>query len=254
MNRATRLAAASLARRFALAFKCACDAFRSWNIHPETRNIAAFDRRSTRILALQIRGLASDFASLQFSKRPSENTKRRQVAAGECFNLAGPTGLEPSTSGVTGRRSNRRKPSRVSPPSGPLRRARPLPSRVSRRSGPLPPGRVTCFTESLSVCHGRASRARHGGCACAPTCDTARRGGCACAPTYDTASRGGCAYAPTCDTASRGGCAYAPACDTASRGGCACAPTCDTASRGGCACTPTCDTARRGVRTCAPGV
>jgi hypothetical protein len=32
--------------------------------------------------------------------------KSRQVAAGECFRLAGPTGLEPATSGVTGRRSN----------------------------------------------------------------------------------------------------------------------------------------------------
>jgi hypothetical protein len=33
--------------------------------------------------------------------------KSRQVAAHESFSLAGPTGLEPATSGVTGRRSNR---------------------------------------------------------------------------------------------------------------------------------------------------
>jgi hypothetical protein len=35
----------------------------------------------------------------------AKNTKRREVAAHECFRLAGPTGLEPATSGVTGRRS-----------------------------------------------------------------------------------------------------------------------------------------------------
>ncbi len=34
------------------------------------------------------------------------NEKRRQVAASESLRLAGPTGLEPATSGVTGRRSN----------------------------------------------------------------------------------------------------------------------------------------------------
>jgi uncharacterized protein (DUF1501 family) len=43
---------------------------------------------------------------LQLSNATSENTKRREVAAHECFRLAGPTGLEPATSGVTGRRSN----------------------------------------------------------------------------------------------------------------------------------------------------
>jgi hypothetical protein len=43
---------------------------------------------------------------LQLSKQLSENTKRREVAAHECFRLAGSTGLEPATSGVTGRRAN----------------------------------------------------------------------------------------------------------------------------------------------------
>jgi hypothetical protein len=47
-----------------------------------------------------------DVASHQFLSDP-KNTKRRQVAANESFRLAGPTGLEPATSGVTGRRSNR---------------------------------------------------------------------------------------------------------------------------------------------------
>ena len=35
----------------------------------------------------------------------ARDAKRRQVAASESLNLAGPTGLEPATSGVTGRRS-----------------------------------------------------------------------------------------------------------------------------------------------------
>ena len=36
--------------------------------------------------------------------------KSRQVAAGESLRLAGPTGLEPATSGVTGRRSKAKAP------------------------------------------------------------------------------------------------------------------------------------------------
>ena len=56
----------------------------------------------------EIRGVIHERrASLDFSEQPSENTKRREVAAHESFRLAGPTGLEPATSGVTGRRSNR---------------------------------------------------------------------------------------------------------------------------------------------------
>ena len=65
-----------------------------------------FGRGSAQNSAREIGDLASDFASLQFSKRPARNTKRREVAAHESFRLAGPTGLEPATSGVTGRRSN----------------------------------------------------------------------------------------------------------------------------------------------------
>jgi hypothetical protein len=49
--------------------------------------------------------LASQLASYNFLSEPAENTKAAQVAAGECFRLAGPTGLEPATSGVTGRRA-----------------------------------------------------------------------------------------------------------------------------------------------------
>ena len=59
-----------------------------------------------RFSIARIRDLASHFARPQFSKRPSENTKRREVAAQESINLAGPVVPEPATSGVTGRRSN----------------------------------------------------------------------------------------------------------------------------------------------------
>src|SRR5215212_1311987 len=50
--------------------------------------------------------LATHLATRNFLNRGPERTKAAEVAAGECFRLAGPTGLEPATSGVTGRRSN----------------------------------------------------------------------------------------------------------------------------------------------------
>ena len=78
----------------------------AWNIRAEAGNIAVFGCGYRNVSPGEIADLASDFASLQFSKRPLKNTKRREVAARESFNLAGPTGLEPATSGVTGRRSN----------------------------------------------------------------------------------------------------------------------------------------------------
>src|SRR5687768_8010530 len=74
---------------------------------PKCETFRRFGRGSAQNSAREIGDLASDYASLQFSERPSENTKRREVAAHESFRLAGPTGLEPATSGVTGRRSNR---------------------------------------------------------------------------------------------------------------------------------------------------
>ena len=74
---------------------------------PKPETFHRFGRGSAQNSAREIGDLASHLASLQFSKRPSENTKRREVAAHECVNLAGRTGLEPATSGVTGRRSNR---------------------------------------------------------------------------------------------------------------------------------------------------
>ena len=50
--------------------------------------------------------LVTNLVNFNFLYQAAENTKAAEVAAGECFSLAGPTGLEPATSGVTGRRSN----------------------------------------------------------------------------------------------------------------------------------------------------
>ena len=50
--------------------------------------------------------LATHLATRNFLNRSSENTKAAEVAAHQSLILAGPTGLEPATSGVTGRRSN----------------------------------------------------------------------------------------------------------------------------------------------------
>ena len=66
----------------------------------------AFAAVSAQVFASENRDLASQLASYNFLSEPLENTKAAEVAAGECFRLAGPTGLEPATSGVTGRRSN----------------------------------------------------------------------------------------------------------------------------------------------------
>ena len=69
-------------------------------------HFAGFGRGSPQDFARENHDLASDLASLQLTERTTESTKAAEVAAGESFNLAGPTGLEPATSGVTGRRSN----------------------------------------------------------------------------------------------------------------------------------------------------
>ncbi|MEO8381779.1 MAG: hypothetical protein ABI779_19110, partial [Acidobacteriota bacterium] len=47
--------------------------------------------------------LVRNLVRLIFAFRAAAKAKRREVAAREYFNLAGPTGLEPATSGVTGR-------------------------------------------------------------------------------------------------------------------------------------------------------
>jgi hypothetical protein len=74
----------------------------------ESRKHRSFWSRGLRRFSLaKICDLASHLARLQFSKRPYENTKRREVAAHERFILTAPTALEPATYGVTGRRANR---------------------------------------------------------------------------------------------------------------------------------------------------
>src|SRR5699024_9459273 len=45
--------------------------------------------------------------SVSTAKAIAANEKRRPKAANQSLELAGPTGLEPATSGVTGRRSSR---------------------------------------------------------------------------------------------------------------------------------------------------
>jgi hypothetical protein len=92
--------------RFALALSEPVTRFFRGTFAPNPETFRVSGRGSAQNSAREIGDFASDFASLQFSKRPSENTKRREVAAHECFRLAGPTGPEPATSGVTGRRSN----------------------------------------------------------------------------------------------------------------------------------------------------
>ena len=62
----------------------------------------AFAAVSAQVFASENR----DLASYNFLSEPTENTKAAVVAANQALRLAGPTGLEPATSGVTGRRSN----------------------------------------------------------------------------------------------------------------------------------------------------
>ena len=59
-----------------------------------------------QVFASEIRDLASQLASYNFLTQPTENTKAAKWRLVSEAILAGPTGLEPATSGVTGRRSN----------------------------------------------------------------------------------------------------------------------------------------------------
>jgi hypothetical protein len=104
---------------------------------PERETLHAFKPVPSAGFASEIRDLASPLARLQFSEQPTENTKRREVAARESFSLAGPTGLEPATSGVTDRRSKCQRREGVP--------ARPAQTPRSRRttSRPPPPRRTT---------------------------------------------------------------------------------------------------------------
>jgi hypothetical protein len=73
----------------------------------ERETSRAFAAVSAQLFAFENSDLASQLASYNFLSEPAENTEAAEVAAGERFNLAGLTGLEPATSGVTGRTANR---------------------------------------------------------------------------------------------------------------------------------------------------
>ena len=90
-GRASRRAAArSLLSALAMGF------FRGTSA-PQPETLQLFGRGSAAVFERQFRDLASHLASLQLSKRPAKNTKRREVRRIQSFRLAGPTGLERAT-------------------------------------------------------------------------------------------------------------------------------------------------------------
>jgi hypothetical protein len=81
-------------------FRPALAAFRPWNI-------ARAQRYYESPALWKSADLVRHLVNSNFLYCVRGQQKSRQVAAGESLRLAGPTGLEPATSGVTGRRSNR---------------------------------------------------------------------------------------------------------------------------------------------------
>jgi hypothetical protein len=72
------------------------------------RRVYAVEHGASAALLRVFRAMESaDLVNSHFHYQVHGRQKSRQVAAGESLNLAGPTGLEPATSGVTGRRANR---------------------------------------------------------------------------------------------------------------------------------------------------
>ncbi len=91
---------ASLFQALCARFTCReTSALFAWNI----RVLLCY---SVLLAASKNADLVTNLVNSNFLYRAAENTKAAEVAAGECFNLAGPTGLEPATSGVTGRAAN----------------------------------------------------------------------------------------------------------------------------------------------------
>ena len=90
---------ASLGLQFSSPIPAAAYTLFPWNTHSERWNVARFAEVS--VFASDNRHLAS----YNFLKATSKNTKRREVAAHGSFSCGGPTGLEPSISGVIGRGS-----------------------------------------------------------------------------------------------------------------------------------------------------
>jgi hypothetical protein len=74
----------------------------AWNIRDFAQLFGAFRGLSNW-------HLVRNLVRVVFALRAAAKTKSRQVAAIHRFRWAGPTGLEPATSGVTGRRSNQMK-------------------------------------------------------------------------------------------------------------------------------------------------
>ena len=72
---------------------------------PFAWNIRVLVCYSVLLAASKNPDLVTNLVNSNFLYRAAENTKAAEVAAGEHFRLAGPTGLEPATSGVTGRGS-----------------------------------------------------------------------------------------------------------------------------------------------------
>ena len=72
----------------------------AWNI----RDLHCY---SVCFAALKNSHLVRNLVRVVFAVFAAAKAKRREVAAHESFRLAGPTGLEPATSGVTGRSANR---------------------------------------------------------------------------------------------------------------------------------------------------
>gem|GEM_PF-1416079 len=77
-----------------------------FNVHVVLRRIhvAVAEHADAAMFELAERGFRSVFQQLVAHRAIQQ--KSRQMAARATRNLAGPTGLEPATSGVTGRRSN----------------------------------------------------------------------------------------------------------------------------------------------------
>ena len=97
-SRLHSLASRFQARYARFTFRETSDLF-AWNI----RVLVGY---SVFLAASKTPDLVTNLVNSNFLYRAAENTKAAEVAAGECFRLAGPTGLEPATSGVTGRGAN----------------------------------------------------------------------------------------------------------------------------------------------------
>ena len=89
--------------RSALALSAIVTRFCRGTSTPRWQTFRRFGRGSAQKLRSRDRDLASDFASLQFSKRPAENTKAALRRLVSDLDWRGRWGLDPATSGVTAR-------------------------------------------------------------------------------------------------------------------------------------------------------